>query len=132
MASSHADTIGRPVQRVAAGETEVPANQIDEAAAAARLMVEPHARLGAADHDRKAALAAPAPFMARAEGRLAQQLDHEFRNPGAQLGIEGLPIPRAHRRTRRTRPRAPVGRKAAAAMHRGWRTQEGTGVWNRG
>src|SRR5690554_4746076 len=83
MASPDADTIGRPVQRVAAGETEIPANQIDETTAVAGLMVEPHARLGAADHDREAALAAPAPFLARPKGRLAQKLHRQLRHARA-------------------------------------------------
>ena len=127
----HADTICGPLKRVTAGEAEFPANQIDKSATVARFMVKPHAGLVAGDHHREAALATPAQVLTGAVARLAQQLDDEFRHPGAQLGIEGLPIPPAHRRPRRAYARAPVGPEAAASMHRGWRRQVGTGVWNR-
>ena len=105
----HADAVGGPVESLAPVQPPDAADKIDQPAAFARLVVEPHPGPGTGDHDREAALAAPAPFLARAEGRLAQQLDHEFRHPRAQLGIEGLPVPPAHRRPRPI-GRAPAGR----------------------
>ena len=115
----HADAVGGPVQSLAPVQPPDAADEIDQPAAFARLVVEPHAGPGTGDHDREAALAAPAPFPACAEGRLAQQLDHEFRRPRAQLGVEGLPVPPAHRRARPSGTRPPVGPRAVVAVRRG-------------
>ncbi len=100
-------------------------------AALSGFVVEPHPRPGTGDHHREAALAPPAPFLARAEAGLAQKLDRKLRHPCPQLGIEGVPVPPAHRRPRGTGPCAPVDPRAAAAMRKGWRMWADTGRRNR-
>lgn len=125
---AHADPVGDPVGRILACQAEIAADEIREPTATPFLVVEPHARPRAADDDREAALAPPAPFLARAKGRLAQKLHRKLRHAGAQLGIEGSPVPPAHRRPRGACACTPVGFGAAAAWHRGWRRRADTGA----
>jgi hypothetical protein len=66
-----ADPVRDPVVRLAANHAEVSTDEIDKASTLTNLMIEPHASLVARDDDRKTALAAPAPFLAYAEGRIA-------------------------------------------------------------
>ncbi len=115
----HADAIAGPVQGLVTVQPAHAADKIDQPAADPRLVVEPHAGLGTGDHDRQAALAAPAPFMARTQARIAQELDRKLLRPCPQLGIEGLPVPPAHRRPRASGTRAPVGPRAVAVTCRG-------------
>ena len=115
MARAHADPVCDPVVGVLAGHAEVAADQIGKPAAATFLVVEPYAGPFAGHDDGEAALAAPAPFLAGAECRLAQKLDRQFGHPGAQLDIEGPPVPPAHRCPRRTGACKAVGRRAGAA-----------------
>ena len=125
---AHADPVRDPIGRALAGHAEVAADEVGEPAAPAFLVVEPHPRPRAGNDDRKAALAAPAPFLTRSEGRLAQKLHRQLRHAGAQLRIEGSPVPPAHRRPRGTGARTPVGRRAAAVSCRGWRRRADTGA----
>ena len=127
----HADAIADPRGGTVAGATVFARDQVDEPSAVAGFVVEPHAGLRAGDDHGQTALAAPAPFPPGAKTGLAQKLDAKLWHPRAQLGVEGLPVPPAHCRHRGTRPRPPVGPKAAAAVRRGLRRQADTGVGNR-
>ena len=62
----HPDAIGGPVQRLASAEAAGARDEINQPAAGPRLVVEPHAGPGAGDDNGETALAAPAPFLARA------------------------------------------------------------------
>jgi hypothetical protein len=78
----------------AAAQAARPGDQIDEAAAFARLMIEPDPRTLAGDDEGQAALSPPAPLATGLQLRRPEQLDGDLRHAGAQLGIERLPVPR--------------------------------------
>ena len=83
-ARSQAGALGRPRAGAAPIASELAGNQVDEAAALTRLVVEPLARFGAGHDQRQAAVAAPAPLAARSHGRAPEKLAGKLRQPLAQ------------------------------------------------
>ena len=96
------DPASGPVKRRLAVDTMFARNQVDKAATAARLVVEPRPCLGSGDSNGKRTTAAPPSLDAGPERRGAEQLLGQLRYAGLQIGTEGVPVDR-HQRARTMR-----------------------------
>ena len=94
---SHTDAAGDPFVGVAPADPQMMCNEIGESTALPHLVIEPEPCPAAGDHQRQAALAAPAPFLRCAKARLPEQFERKLSHPGANLAVECLPVAAAHR-----------------------------------